>query len=284
MTLVKQAEELDKVSYHKLFEILKLYQNEVNEISAEKIAKTANPLAVVAATQYHPNMYYQAPKSHKSYASPGKTSSLNISHATTRNKGKEIAKPITPPSDNNLRTSSNTKNKNMDTSQRQRNENQSRQFGNQMTVNVAGTRKTIGNQVLQRSGIHCFNCKEFRHFAKECRKLKGHKEMILLCKQVKKGVPLCGEQTDWLDDTDEELDEQELEAHYMYMAKIQEVLTAYSGPTFDAEPLEKAGQNAKECDDEHAMLANLIANLKLDTYENKKDSKAIKESKHITLS
>ncbi|GKD15363.1 hypothetical protein Tco_1199770 [Tanacetum coccineum] len=32
---------------------------------------------------------------------------------------------------------------------------------------------------------------------------------------------------------------QELEAHYMYMAKIQEVLTAESEPKFDSEPLEK---------------------------------------------
>ncbi|GKF20655.1 hypothetical protein Tco_0069293 [Tanacetum coccineum] len=29
-------------------------------------------------------------------------------------------------------------------------------------------------------------------------------------------------QADWLEDTDEEIDEQELEAHYSYMAKIQE--------------------------------------------------------------
>ncbi|GJV18140.1 hypothetical protein Tco_1363463 [Tanacetum coccineum] len=41
-------------------------------------------------------------------------------------------------------------------------------------------------------------------------------------------------QSDWLADTDEEIDEQELEAHYSYMAKIQEVPNADSGT--DAEP------------------------------------------------
>ncbi|GKG65175.1 hypothetical protein Tco_0671364, partial [Tanacetum coccineum] len=41
------------------------------------------------------------------------------------------------------------------------------------------------------------------------------------------------EQSDWLADTDEEIDEQELEAHYSYMAKIQEV------PNADSEPLEQ---------------------------------------------
>ncbi|GJY23604.1 hypothetical protein Tco_0397262 [Tanacetum coccineum] len=44
---------------------------------------------------------------------------------------------------------------------------------------------------------------------------------------------------DWLDDTDEEPDEQELEAHYILMAKIQEFPSAESGPTFDVEPMEK---------------------------------------------
>ncbi|GJS75064.1 hypothetical protein Tco_0724945 [Tanacetum coccineum] len=51
---------------------------------------------------------------------------------------------------------------------------------------------------------------------------------------------------EWLRDTDEELNEQEREAHYMYMAKIQEVLHATDdnyGPTYDVESLEKADNN-----------------------------------------
>ncbi|GKF81190.1 hypothetical protein Tco_0239792 [Tanacetum coccineum] len=43
--------------------------------------------------------------------------------------------------------------------------------------------------------------------------------------------------SDWLADTDEEIDEQELEAHYNYMAKIQEVPNADSRT--DSEPLEQ---------------------------------------------
>ncbi|GKF35832.1 hypothetical protein Tco_0112590 [Tanacetum coccineum] len=62
---------------------------------------------------------------------------------------------------------------------------------------------------------------------------------MILCKQEERGVPLSAEQDEWLHDTDEEPDEEELEAHYMYMEKIQEVLTADSRPTYDVEPLEK---------------------------------------------
>ncbi|GKA00853.1 hypothetical protein Tco_0673518 [Tanacetum coccineum] len=216
---------------------------EVNEIRAERIAKNANPLTLVAAAQQYPDPYYQVLKSHKSYAPPSKQSSSTRSHTSTKYKGKEIAKPITPlsesayekdnnpeqaqrdkdmqknlaliakyfkkiykPTNNNLRTSSKSRNKNVDTSQ--------------------------GNQVVQQTGMQCFNCKEFGHFAKECRKPKRvkdctyHKEMMLLCKQAEKSVPLQAEQANWLEDTDEEIDEQELEAHYSYIVKIQEVPTA----------------------------------------------------------
>ncbi|GJT57768.1 retrovirus-related pol polyprotein from transposon TNT 1-94 [Tanacetum coccineum] len=336
VTIVKQQHKLDEVSYHKLLDTLKQYQKEVNELHAERIAKNANPLARVATAQPYQDPYYQAPKPHKSYAPTSKASLLTKSHATTRNKGKEIAKPITPPSEsatkdsdpeqaqkdkemqknlaliakyfkkiykptnNNLRTSSNTRNKNVDTTPRYKNDNQTGQFGNQRTMTVAGAREDVGGQVRQQSGIQCFNCKEFGHFSKKCRKPKRvkdsmyHKEKMLLCKQAKKGVQLQAEQSDWLADTDEKIDEQELEAHYSYMAKIQEVPTADSGT--DSEPLEQDDsnvipdspdmcdndiqndQNVVECDDKCVALANLIANLKRDINENKKIQKQLKKA------
>ncbi|GJZ59689.1 hypothetical protein Tco_0615505 [Tanacetum coccineum] len=56
MTLVKQREELRNVSYHKLYDIFKQYQNEFNEIRVETVAHTVNPLALVAQQQpvYYP--------------------------------------------------------------------------------------------------------------------------------------------------------------------------------------------------------------------------------------
>nr|GEW17563.1 reverse transcriptase domain-containing protein [Tanacetum cinerariifolium] len=212
-------------------------------------------------------------------------------------------KKLYKPTNNNLRTSSNSRDKNVD--------------------------PTL-NQVEHQNGIQCFNSKEFGHFTKECRKPKRvkdsmyHKEKMLMCKQVEKGVPLQAEQ--WLADTDEKIDEQELEALYNFMAKIQEVPTANSGT--DTEPLEQVqydvgyyvfanerqhskqlesisntcvvekvdnnfspdsldmcdndiqtDQNAVECDDEHVALANLIANLKVDVDENKKIQKQLKKAK-----
>nr|GEX42715.1 hypothetical protein [Tanacetum cinerariifolium] len=175
-------------------------------------------------------------------------------------------KKIYKPTNNNLRTSSNSKNKNVDTTPWYKNENQSGQFRNQRTMNVARARENVGSPVVQQSGIQCFNCKEFGHLAKECRKPKRvkdstyHKEKMLMYKQAKQGVPLQAEQYDWLAYTDEEIDEQELEAHYNYMAKIQE-----------------NDQNDVESDDERVALANL----KLDVDENKKNQKQLNKANTI---
>ncbi|GJS14471.1 retrovirus-related pol polyprotein from transposon TNT 1-94 [Tanacetum coccineum] len=249
-----------------LFDILKQYQKEVNEICAERIAKNANLLALVAAAQQYHDLYYQAPKSHKLFVPPSKQASSTISNASAKFKGKEIAKPITPLSqsafeeDNDPKQAQRdkdmqknlaliAKNKNVDTTPRYKNDNQTRQFRNQRTMTVARARETVGSQVVQQTRIQCFNCKEFGHFAKEGRKPKRvkdstyHKEKMLMCKQVEKGVPLQAEQADWLEDTDKEIDEQELEAHYSFMAKIQEVSTADSGT--DNVPLEQVHNDAK---------------------------------------
>nr|GEZ36417.1 hypothetical protein [Tanacetum cinerariifolium] len=55
------------------------------------------------------------------------------------------------------------------------------------------------------------------------------------------GVRETVEQANWRDDTDDELEDQELEAHYMYMAQIQGVSpdAVDSRPIFDVEPLQK---------------------------------------------
>nr|GEY76630.1 hypothetical protein [Tanacetum cinerariifolium] len=213
--IVKQQHKLDEVSYHKLFDILKQYQNKVNELRAEKLARNANPLALVTA-QARQDPYYQSSRSHRSSTPSPKPLISSRSHTTTRHKGKEIAKPITPPSEtvseedsdpeqaqrdkdmqknlaivsltfcdlplhrsssfdqfkvksnremmllswkiykptnNNLRTSSNSKNKNVDTSPRYKNDDHSRQFGNQRTVHVAAAKENVGSKVVQQSGI-----------------------------------------------------------------------------------------------------------------------------------
>ncbi|GJV03192.1 gag-pol polyprotein [Tanacetum coccineum] len=166
-------------------------------------------------------------------------------------------KKIYKPTNNNLRTSSNTSRANQDNTPRI---NKGTGYDNQRVVNVAGARENVGTQVVQQSGIQCYNCKEYGHVARECQKPKRakdaayHKEKMLLCKQEEAGIQLSAEQADWRDDTDDEPEDQELEAHYLYMAQIQEVTpdaADNSGPIFDAEPLQKVQNN----DDNYNVFA-----------------------------
>nr|GEZ95695.1 hypothetical protein [Tanacetum cinerariifolium] len=194
VTLVKQSQELKTVSYHKLYDILKQHQNEVNELRAERIARTANPLALVAQqqpvyhTQNHPTHYTQ-------------NSSTRSQQAATRNREKAIVNSLSPiydqessmvaeddemlkdkeidklmalislsfkkiykPTNNNLRTTSNTSRANQDNSLRI---NKDVGYDNQRLGNVAGARETVGTPMVQKSRIQCYNYKEFRHIARE---------------------------------------------------------------------------------------------------------------------
>ncbi|GJR56776.1 hypothetical protein Tco_1498938 [Tanacetum coccineum] len=169
------------------------------------------------------------------------------------------------PKPNNLRTSSNTSRANQDNSPRI---NRGTGYDNQRAVNVVGARENVGTPVVQKSGIQCYNCKEYGHVSRECQKPKRvkdaayHKEKMLLCKQEEAGVQLNAEQADWKDDTDDESDDQELEAHYMYMAQLQEVTPDQvdnSGPIFDERPCHKDDQDeTDDLDQERDLLASLI--------------------------
>nr|GEZ03701.1 hypothetical protein [Tanacetum cinerariifolium] len=237
VTFVKQSQELKTVSYHKLYDILKQHQHEVNEIRDEKISRVANPLVLVAQQQtvYHP-------QTHPTHYT--KNSSTRSQQAATRNRGKAIInspqpindqepsmvaeddetskdkeidklmalislsfKKIYKPTNNNLRTSSNTSRANQDNSPRI---NRSAGYENQRMGNVVGARETVGSSVVQKSGIQCYNCKEFGLVARECQKPKRakdvayHREKMLLCKQEEAEIQLNAEQADWRDDTDDD--------------------------------------------------------------------------------
>ncbi|GJS58483.1 integrase, catalytic region, zinc finger, CCHC-type containing protein [Tanacetum coccineum] len=82
-------------------------------------------------------------------------------------------KKLYKPTNNNLRTSSNTKNYNVDTAPRYKNDNQTGQFRNQRIMTVAGARDTIGGQVVKQSGIQCLTVRNLVILLRNWRKLNG---------------------------------------------------------------------------------------------------------------
>ncbi|GKC96965.1 hypothetical protein Tco_1162407 [Tanacetum coccineum] len=233
----------------------------------KKIARNANPLALVAAAEQYPNTYYQAPQPHKSYAPQPKASPSTRSHATTKNKGKEIAKPITHPSESASKEDSDpeqaqkdkemqknlaliAKYKNVDTSPRYVKDNETGQFGNQRTVTIVGARETVGSQEIPTTDLGTdtkplekvqYNAK-YNVFTNE-RQHSEQPESINNTCVVKKG------DSNVIPDSPDRYDND-----------IQ------------------TDQNSKECDDGRAALANLIANLTLDTEENNKILKQLNKS------
>ncbi|GJU61102.1 hypothetical protein Tco_1238868 [Tanacetum coccineum] len=110
--------------------------------------------------------------------------------------------------------------------------------------------------------------------------------------KVQSSVTSSGDETSSGIVSEEEIDKKELEAHYGFMAKIQEVLPAESSSTDT--PLEQvqnndennvfankrqhSEKNSTECTNERAALPNLITNLTLDTEENKTILKQLKKA------
>nr|GEV57884.1 retrovirus-related Pol polyprotein from transposon TNT 1-94 [Tanacetum cinerariifolium] len=308
------SQELKTVSYQKLYDILKQHQNKVNEIRAERLACNANPLTLVAQQQsvYHP-------QNHPTHYT--QNSSTRSQQAATRNREKAIVnsplpiydqepfmvaeddemskdkeidklmalislsfKKIYKPTNNNLRTSSNTTRTNQDNSPRI---NRGTGYESQRIVNVAGARETVGTTVVQKSGIQCYNCKEFGHVARECQKLKWandaayHKEkMLLWAGYLYYSFSMISGETNT-----NESEDQELEAHYMYMAQIQEVnpdSADDSGPIFDTEPLKKDDDD-DDLANERDLLASLIEKLKCEIDDNKNRNKFLETSNKVLV-
>nr|GEZ88228.1 hypothetical protein [Tanacetum cinerariifolium] len=194
-----------------------------------RLASNVDPLALVATAQTSQDPYYQTSKSHKSHAPSSKPLIPTRTHTTTRYKGKEIAKPITPPSET-------TSEEDSDPKQAQRDKDMQKNLA-LIAKYFKKIYKPTNNYLRTSSNSRNKNVDTTPRKPKRVKDFTYHKKKMLLYKQAEQGVPLQAERYDWLEDTNEEIDKQELEAHYSYMAKIQEVPTADSG--IDSEPLEQ---------------------------------------------
>nr|GEY22875.1 hypothetical protein [Tanacetum cinerariifolium] len=103
---------------------------------------------------------------------------------------------------------------------------------------------------------------------------------MLMCKQQEARIQISAEKYNWVQDSDDEEEEDhELEAHYVYMAKIQE---CDSNTTPDSSDMsnngEEADQDEQKFQEERVLLASLIKQMKCEIDENKKINKSLESS------
>nr|GEX43645.1 integrase, catalytic region, zinc finger, CCHC-type, peptidase aspartic, catalytic [Tanacetum cinerariifolium] len=182
-------------------------------------------------------------------------------------------------------------------------------YENQRIDNVAGAGETVGSTVVQKCGIQCYNCKEFRHVARECQKPKRvkdaayHREKMLLCNRRKLEFKVSPDAADSGPISDDEpLQKVSNDDHYNVFS-MESAHPEQSKPVHDTYPIQQDAQNviidsldtsydreeidqndddddlAKECE----LLASLIEKLKYEIDESKNCNKFLETSNKVLI-
>nr|GEY89190.1 Gag-Pol polyprotein [Tanacetum cinerariifolium] len=170
VTIVYQTKDLHTADYTQLYDFLKYYQKEVDELKAKRLAKTQDPLALMANS----NNPYSFPAPHQDQSSFNQnylqqpmpnpkdiTDPKTIMNMALTLMAKAFKLNYSTPTNNNQRISSNTRNRqiaqpgiNMGQDRQMQmvggnGGNQFRQYAGQNVGNSAGYNDVIGNQVIQ---------------------------------------------------------------------------------------------------------------------------------------
>nr|GEX77720.1 hypothetical protein [Tanacetum cinerariifolium] len=207
VTIVHQTKDLHTANYTQLYDFLKYNQKEVDELKAERIAKTQGPLALMANS----NNPYVFPAPHQDQSSFNQnylqqpmpnpediTDLITAMNMALTLMAKAFKLNYSTPTNNNQRISSNPRNRQiaqpgMNMGQDRQMQmiggnggNQFRQYAGQNAGNTAGYNDVIGNQnqigngnlvaaraegnAARQNGnqIRCYNCRGIGHYARNC--------------------------------------------------------------------------------------------------------------------
>nr|GEW36423.1 ribonuclease H-like domain-containing protein [Tanacetum cinerariifolium] len=203
-------------------------------------------------------------------------------------------KKIYKPTNKNLRTSSNTSKANQDNSPRI---NRGAGYNNQRLGIVAGARETVGTTVVQKSGIQCYNCKEFGHVAREYQKSKRakdaayHREKMLLY-AADYGPIFDDDPLQKVSNNDNynvfaiksEHPEQSKSIHNTYLIEQDEhnVIIDSLDMSYDREHIDQNDDN-DDLASERELLASLIEKLKCEIDDSKNHNKFFETSNKLLV-
>ncbi|GJS34488.1 retrovirus-related pol polyprotein from transposon TNT 1-94 [Tanacetum coccineum] len=169
-TIVHQTKDLHTTDYTQLYDFLKYNQKEVDELRAERLGKTHDPLALIANSN-NPLNY---PVFHQDQPSSNPTTAMNMELVLM---AKAFELNYSTPTNNNQRISSNPRNRQI--AQAGMNMGQDRQMkmaggngianqnpnGNGNVVAARAEGNANGNNGNQ---IRCYNCRGLGHLARNC--------------------------------------------------------------------------------------------------------------------
>nr|GEY00255.1 hypothetical protein [Tanacetum cinerariifolium] len=254
VTTVHQTKDLHTADYTQLYDFLKYNQKEVDELKAEQLAKTQDPLALMENS----NNPYAFPTPHQDQSSFNQnylqqpilnpeditypTTAMNMALALM---AKTFNLNYSTPTNNNQRISSNPRNRQiaqlgMDMGQDRQmqmvevNGNQN-QIGNGNLVAARAEGNIAGNQ------IRCYNYRGVGYYVRNCTVRPRRRDtaylqtQLLIAQKEEAGIQLQVEEYDLMAAT-ADLDEiEEVNANFILMANLQQAST--SGTQSDSAPV-----------------------------------------------
>nr|GEY51491.1 hypothetical protein [Tanacetum cinerariifolium] len=241
VTIVHQTKDLHTADYTQLYDFLKYNQKEVDELKAERIAKTQDPLALMANTNnpyVFPSPHQDQSSFNQNYLQQPMTNPKDITDPTTAMNmaltlmAKSFKPNYSTPTNNNQRISSNPRN---------------RQIA-QPVMNIG-----YSECYSESKGSECWKSEWFnwcsREWKSESAGQNGHQ-----IRRKKAGIQLQAEEYDLMA-VAADLDEiKEVNANCILMANLQQASTSgtqtYSTPVYD---IDGSAEDYSDCEVSRAL-------------------------------
>nr|GEV57470.1 hypothetical protein [Tanacetum cinerariifolium] len=292
VTIVRQTKNLHEADFTHIYDFLKMKQDEVNKLRAERLTKTHDPLALMAHSQNSYNFlathndqssssthsqqsfpinnkYNPQPSLNQNFMQPQMTSLEDINDPTEAMNAALIlfakAFQLTSPTNNNQRTSSNPRNRQiaqpvMNMSQDRQTQNVEGNSGNKFgqyagqnglvvvpgIANQNGTGNVVATRAegtINRNQARCYNCRGLGHIARNCTARPRRRDasylqtQLLIAQKEEAGIQLQAEEFNFMAAADD-LDEiEEVNANCILMENLQHAST--SGTQLDKAPEEQ---------------------------------------------